>query len=986
MSSPLHLVAYAIVVALTVLGVALAPRGRRHLVGASSIVFIAVIALMQPAAPSGFTTNNPTSTTLAIPETFQALAQPAAPTNLACQWTGGSTAHLSWSAGAHTNGDVYRNSNGGAYSDIGQSGLDGTYTYDDTGAGTGASHTYGYEIYASNASTTWDSATFGGPMYSNTCKDTIAQQVSAGLSPPLNNPYGIAFDSSGDLFITDTTHNRIRMIPKSSGTYYGISMTAGYIYTIVGDGTSGTANDGNLNTDGTNPPRIATPRGVTVDQYGNVFIADTGNNAVRILWDGNGSSPTYNIATNYGGAPVANHLYTIWGALGSSGDGTGALVYGATGKLQTPQDVAVDSHGDVFVPDLGANKIKELSAQTTGTNQFAVGAMTQWDAYTIAGTGVSGGTGDGASALFAKVASPQSIAVNSSGDVFISDRVNNEIRAISAASGETLFGVAYGSSSKGFINGVVNQGQTSCGTYTGCGDGSNPASTAAKLNAPYYINFDPAGNLLIADQGDARVRVLFASTTQRYGITPTANTLYLLAGTGSAPYTGDGYNANLPGANAYNTPANIGAPYGIAADPTVNNVIMVSDNGKNLVREIQTSDNVVFTVAGRTSSSVYGGDGTPAYGWEVTDAQHGSFDSNGNYYFADPGDNRVREWVKQANCSGTCPASGIVKTVAGTGTTGGGGNAAPAMQANISAPDGVVVDGNNNLYIAATNDNQIRMVVRTTGTYFGVAYTAGTVGNIYGIAGTGSGCVSSCGTNTAATGAKLKAPQDVAVDSSGNLIISDTGTCEIRVVFNTTTARYGVSSPTVGNIYTIAGQEGTCSETGTNVAGTSATLFTPDGITLDASNNIYVADSGGFWIRKINASDGKINTFTGNGSSCTNVDETSGTLTSANFCAPADVAWDTSTGALYVADYGNKLIRCVSTTATSACGQLSSGVNYTYTLAGTASTSTDTGNNGPSVNATVQAAKGIDVNPGGDVMIDQDATNADLRRIIGADP
>src|SRR5262249_36157822 len=151
--------------------------------------------------------------------------------------------------------------------------------------------------------------------------------------------------------------------------------------------------------------------------------------------------------------------------------------------------------------------------------QFAGGAMTQWDAYTIAGTGVSGGTGDGASALSAKVTSPQSIAVNSAGDVFISDRGNNEIGAISAATSQTIFGVSYGSNSKGFINGIVNPGQTSCGTYWACGDGAGTAYNNVKLNSPYYINFDAAGNLLVSDQGDSRVRVLFASSTARYGIT-----------------------------------------------------------------------------------------------------------------------------------------------------------------------------------------------------------------------------------------------------------------------------------------------------------------------------------------------------------------------------------------------------------------------------------------------------------------------------------
>jgi len=977
MTSTGHIVAYVLVAILTIAGLALAP-GRRRMVAFASIVLLVVITLMQPAAPSGFTTNNPTSSTLTIPETFQTPSQPSAPTSLACQWTGATNVHLSWNASTHTNGDVYRNSNGGSFTSNGQTAGDGSFTYDDGSASTPASNTYGYEVYASYNSTSWDSASFAGPMYSNTCKDTIAQQVSGGLAAPLSNPYGLAYDAAGDLFIADTGHSRIRMIPQSSGTYYGISMVAGDIYTIIGDGTSGSANDGNLNTDPTNPPRVSVPRGVTVDQYGNVFVADTGNNAIRFLYNNNGG-PTYGL-----GSPTQNHVYTIWGSLGNTGDGTGAAAIGANGKLSTPQDVAVDSHGDVFVPDMGNNKVKELSAQANGTNQFAVGAMNQWWAYTIAGTGVSGGTGDGASATAAKLSSPQSVAVNGSGDVFISDRGNNEIRAVSAATSETIFGVAYGANSKGFINGIVDTGQSSCGTYSTCGDSA--AATSAKINAPYYINFDGAGNLLVNDQADSRVRVVFASTTARYGITPSANFIYLLAGTGAVAYTGDGYNAALPGASATNTPANIGSPYGIAADPTSTNIIAVADNGKNEIRELQTSDNVVFTLAGRTNSAVYGGDGVPATGWEYTDPYHGAFDSSGNYYFADPGDNRVREWVKSSNCAGTCPSNGIVKTVAGTGTGGGGGNAGAALQANLSQPDGVTVDSNHNLYIASTGDNQVRMVIGAAGTYFGTSYASGAVGNIYGIAGTGTACTSSCGTNTGATSAKLKAPQDVAVDSSGNLIISDTGTCQIRVVFNNTTARYGVASPVAGNIYTIAGTENTCTEIGTNVAGTSATLATNDGITLDASNNIYVADSTGFWIRKINASDGKINTFTGTGGSCTNTDETTGNLLSAVYCNPTDVAWDTTTSALYIADYGNKLIRCVSTVSTDVCGQLSSGANYTYTLAGTASTSTDTGDNGPSVSATVLAAKGIDALAAGDVMINQFSANADIRRIIGADP
>ena len=200
-------------------------------------------------------------------------------------------------------------------------------------------------------------------------------------------------------------------------------------------------------------------------------------------------------------------------------------------------------------------------------------------------------------------------------------------------------------------------------------------------------------------------------------------------------------------------------------------------------------------------------------------------DASGNLYIADTGNNRIRK----------VSATGIITTVAGNGSAGYSGDGGPATSAQLDGPEGVAVDGSGNLYIADTCNNRIRKVSAT--------------GIITTVAGNGSAGYS--GDGGPATSAQLSLPAGVAVDGSGNLYIADSGNNRIRKVSAT------------GIITTVAGN-GSPGYSGDGGPATSAQLNQPAGVAVDASGNLYIADSSNNRIRKVSAT-GIITTVAGNG-------------------------------------------------------------------------------------------------------------------------
>jgi sugar lactone lactonase YvrE len=280
-----------------------------------------------------------------------------------------------------------------------------------------------------------------------------------------------------------------------------------------------------------------------------------------------------------------------------------------------------------------------------------------------------------------------------------------------------------------------------------------------------------------------------------------------------------------------------------------------------------------FTIATTAGNGTLGytGDGGPAtsaefHPWCVT------VDPSGNLYISDWLSNVVRKVA----------VNGAISTVAGNGTLGYSGDSGPATSAQLSYPCGVAFDKSGDVYIADSGNNVIREV--------------SAAGNITTIAGNDTRGYS--GDTGQATAAQLYSPMGLAVDSAGNLYVSDSGNHLIRVI------------NTSGVIRTFGGllEAGYSGDGG---LATAAQFYYPKGLAIDSAGNLYVADMGNSVIRRI--SNGIVTTVAGNGAPGFSGD--GGAATNAQLSFPQSLTVDTF-GNLYIADLGNQRIREVLTTGT----------------------------------------------------------------------
>jgi uncharacterized protein (TIGR03437 family) len=566
---------------------------------------------------------------------------------------------------------------------------------------------------------------------------------------------------------------------------------------------------------------------IAVDRAGNLFFVDQ-SSVLRL--------------------DAATGLLTLVagnGTTGFSGDNGPAT----SAQLNGPSGVAVDSAGNLYIADAVNNRIRKV------TN----GAIT-----TVAGNGTPDFGGDNGPATSAELNGPRGVAVDSAGNLYIADTVNNRIRKVA--------------------NGVIT---TVAGGGLSLGD--NGPATSAYLRAPSGVAVDSAGNLYIADTNNNRVREVAngAITT--------------VAGDGNDVFCGD---------NGPATSACVFNPLGVAVDSAGN--LYIADSGNDRVRKV--TGGTITTVAGGGLSL---GDNGPATSAAV-DPFGIVLDSAGDLYIADFGANRIRK-----------VSGGIITTVAGGGMVSFSGDNGPATSAELSNPDAVALDSAGNLYIADGLNYRLREVSN------GVITTVA-----------GNGTPGFSGDNGPATSAQLQ-PSGVAVDSAGNLYIADSNNCRVRKVSN-------------GVITTVAG-DGTPGFGGDNGPATSAWLFYPGGLAVDSAGNLYIADSANFRIRRI--SNGVITTVAGNGTQGFSGDN--GPATSAQLNGPSGVAVD-SAGNLYIADYLNNRVRKVS-----------NGVITTVAGNGTQGFS---GDNGPATSAQLQYPGGIAVDSAGSLYI-ADTYNNRVRKV-----
>src|SRR5208282_3430940 len=283
---------------------------------------------------------------------------------------------------------------------------------------------------------------------------------------------------------------------------------------------------------------------------------------------------------------------------------------------------------------------------------------------------------------------------------------------------------------------------------------------------------------------------------------------------------------------------------------------------------------------------------------------------------------------------------GIISTVAGNGTPGYGGDGSAATGAEFNYPFGIALDGAGNIYIADWNNARIR-VVNTQATTIAVANVNIGAGDIATVAGDGTAGYN--GDNIAAIKAELWEPNDVAVDSAGNIYIADSFNERIRKVdVNGTITTVAGGAMVGGTVQGFSGDGG---------AATDAQLSNPHGVVVDSAGNLYIADTNNNRVRKVDTN-GIINTIAGSATEGYTGDGSS--ATSATLACPNGVAVD-SMGNFYIVDFCNNVVRAVNTQGTSiTMAGVTIGPGDIATVAGTGTANaTYSGDGGPASSAGV---------------------------------
>jgi uncharacterized protein (TIGR03437 family) len=520
-----------------------------------------------------------------------------------------------------------------------------------------------------------------------------------GFQARLNLPYGLAVDRAGNLYIADLGNNRIRRVDA-----------AGTIATVVGNGIYGNSADGVPAADA----RLLTPRNVAVNAVGELYFSEFEGHRVRKAgpdgliatvagtgWPGTDGTTDRAVRSplSFPAGLTFDQAGALYIADSSNNriqkvtpDGAVSTCVGEGGTLiSQPLAVAVDLAGTIYVVDISPD-VRAL--QTSG----------RW--FDFAGGNVSGFSGDGRLAASARLASPRDV-VAANGKVYIADGVR--VRMVDEK------GVIHTIAGDGFLNAVGDSGPAAdailvrptatsfdsfgnlyiadtdgqrirqvtpagmIGTLAGtgvAGYGPEPGpASSTQLKAPAGIAATPAGAVWIADTNNQRVRLVDAN-----------GLVQSVVGTGH------------PGSAPEDSPAGsaeLRAPSGVCLDPS--GAVYIVDSGNN--RILRLSEGRVSTAAG-SGAPGYSGDGGDAKRAGLNQPRACAVDWRGNLFIADTENNRIRK----------VDVSGVIATLAGSGEKGGFGDEGPAAAAALSGPYGVAADGDGNVYIADTGNHRIREV------------------------------------------------------------------------------------------------------------------------------------------------------------------------------------------------------------------------------------------------------------------------------------
>jgi sugar lactone lactonase YvrE len=827
----------------------------------------------------------------------------------------------------------------------------------------------------------------------------------ASVTPPANGAY-----STGQTITFTVTYNQAVTVSGTprlvltigSNTRYANYLSGGgtntltFTYTIQSSDTAtgmavGSSIDLNGGTIGSNSiaanldytaPAMG---GITINSTAFMLVADSVNNRVQKL------------------DLVGNYISQF----GSSGTGNG--------QFNNPLDAAVDGSGNIWVVD-GANaRVEEFNSSGVYQSQFGSAGTGNGQFYCCTYNGTI-------------TQSANSIAIDASGNFWVVDNDGNRVEKFNSSG--------------------TYQSQLGCATGDCGGSSSN-----GQFNNPWKISLDASGNIYVGDYGNNRVEKFNSSGTWQQTFGPTIPGYGTLNGEGGlavdacnnvwindkqnggnvveTDYAGNYLSSFNPNAGV-ETGLQIdsgGKIYVLSAD---SNVIDVFNSSGTLLNTLgssgsgngQLSAPYGFTLVGSAITPLPRAS-CPAVILSAAGPSNGTYTTGGTLGFAVTYDQAVTvtgtPYIPVTIGANTRAANYI----SGSGTTTltfqytivAGDNAQTGITMNV--PVGLnsgTISSNSiasdlyfqpptltqvlvnpatysNFYIADTSNHRVRKVTQSTG-------------YISTVAGTGTSGAFTAGT---ATSSKLSAPNGVALDSSGNLYIADTGDHAVAKVNTSGTLSYfagtgtsgtitagaatssklnspaGVAFDGSGNAYIAdsgnhevlkVNTSGTLSifagtgTSGTITAGTatSSKLNSPTGVAVDSSGNVYIADGGNHAVLKVNTS-GSLAYFAGTGTSGSTNDNNNSAATSAKLKTPYGVAWDSSSN-VYIADSGNDVILKV----TASTGKIA-------IITGTVGTASYSGDNGAATSATESAAKGVAVDSSGNVYI-ADTGNNLVRWII----
>jgi sugar lactone lactonase YvrE len=597
-----------------------------------------------------------------------------------------------------------------------------------------------------------------------------------GTQAKLDLPSSVVIDTIGNIIISDQANYRLRLLEPNS-----------IIHTYAGTGTPGDAGDGGpalqAQLNGPKGQSAAPASRIAIDARNRVYIADTGNHKIRLI------DEIGNISTIAG-----------TGTAGYSGDGGRAT----DAQLNTPSDVAIAPNGTLYIADTMNSAVRVVKPDGT--------------IDTFAGTGERGFGGDGGPAKLAQLDRPYGVEVAPNGSVYIADTHNQRIREVVGID------VSPPPTPQPTPTPVVipctDQLGSIC-TYVGTGgtgfsgDGQN--RLLSTLYWPFDIEFTPSGRRIFLDWNNHKVREILPDET-----------LVTIMGT---DFVGDGPKdlSDKTPAGADPLTVDLNHPTDVQEFPNGDLLVMCWHNHK--LRVIDKSDDRVHVLLGAAAG--FAGDGGPASAALVNQPPHGTLDADGNLFFIDQRNQRIRVIYGFSAQRGAA----IIDTIVGTGTAGFNGDG-PALQTQVRFPaggnpepsGGIAIGPDGTLYFSDTLNNRVRKVVFSDpGTFKeGVVTT---------IAGTGDKGFS--GDGGPAVDAQINYPEDLEIGPDGNLYFADTDNNRVRMIDLTT-----------GTITTVAGN-GQSGYGGDGGQATDAMLNRPFGVAFDPAGDLYVSDTFNSRIRKV---------------------------------------------------------------------------------------------------------------------------------------